>query len=265
MIESNEFNPITMRKELLYNPRILLERIAEESKRIRRVRKLKNTFVTETTDGHLTTLEFIELARDSYKLKVAYDIGANVGSWTQLAKALVPELEVHGFEPIPKFQEKYIRATKNIPNTSLHKVGLGNSDKEATMCFAGDATSFYELGPLLTSFFPSVVKSGEETVNMVRLDDYVEKNHLPFPDIMKLDIEGYEVEALKGAVKCMAHCKYLILEVSFVERHIGQPLFPEVVYFLAQHGFHILSFPVQMHTAQKIYWTDVLFENRNIA
>lgn len=254
-----------MRKELFYNPRLLIERLALESLKRRRLKKLKNTYAGHLEDMHIATLEFIELALKNYPIKVVYDIGGNTGLWTQLLKSLASaDTIVHAFEPIPKFQNQFIYSTKNIPNVFLHKVGLGNERKDTLINLAGDASSFYELGPLLTSFFPTVYKTGEEKVKMERLDDYVAENKLPFPDVMKLDIEGYEIEALKGGAKCMAHCKYLILEVSFVERHIGQPLFPELVYFLAQNGFHLLALPEFVHTGQKIYWTDILFENRNL-
>lgn len=254
-----------MRKELFYNPRLLIERIALESLKRRRLSKLKNTYAQHLSDEHIATLEFIELANKNYPIKVVYDIGANTGLWTQLLKSFTaPEVLVHAFEPIPKFQDKFAQTTKDIPNVLLHPVGLGNERKDSIIHLAGDASGFFEIGPLLTSFFPSVYKTGEQVVKMERLDDYVQENNLPLPDLMKLDIEGYEIEALKGGLKCMAHCKYLILEVSFVERHIGQPLFPDLVYFLAQHGFHLLSFPEFIHTGQKIYWTDILFENRNI-
>jgi hypothetical protein len=101
-------------------------------------------------------------------------------------------------------------------------------------------------------------------VDMVRLDDYVRTNSLPFPDLMKLDVEGYELEVLSNATECMKHCQFIILEVSFIERHIGQPLFHEILPFMASQGFELYSFPEKMHLAQRIYVTDVLFRNKNI-
>src|SRR5205823_2745105 len=123
--------------------------------------------------------------------------------------------------------------------------------------------SFLEVTETLTKMFPSEKKTNEFIVDMVRLDDYVTSKKLPYPDLMKLDVEGFELEVLKNAKKCLNHCKYIILEVSFIERHKGQPLFHDVVSFMAQHDFEIYSFPERMHLAQKIYVADVLFKNKN--
>ena len=87
------------------------------------------------------------------------------------------------------------------------------------------------------------------------------KNAIPFPDLMKLDVEGYELEVLKNAAECMRHCKYIILEVSFIERHIGQPLFHEVVSFMGQQQYYLHSFPYKMPLAQPVFMADVLFRN----
>ena len=254
-----------MRKELLYNPFLLTERIGEEFARRKRLRRLKGTSAYNLNESQITSLEFLEIAKNNYPVKVIYDIGGNIGTWSQLAKAIFPNAIIHAFEPIKKFQDHFLTNTKEFgKSVTLHKTGLGSKNGTASINVGGDASSFLEIGSLLTSFFPTVKKTGEEIVNISMLDSYVQQTNLAFPDVMKLDVEGFELEVLKSAKECMKKCKYIILEISFEERHIGQPLFPDVVYFLAQHNFHICSFPAFMHLAQKIYWTDILFENRSI-
>ena len=256
-----------MRKELFYNPGLLIERIAESFAKRRRLAKLKNTVASELAEVHITSMEFLELARknSNNSISTIYDLGGNIGTWTQLAKAVIPQAAVHGFEPIPQYQEAYAKTTAGINNVTLHKVGVGSDNKKEKFNFAAHSSSFLEVSENLTNMFPSQKKTNEFVVDMVRLDDYVKTNNLPYPDLMKLDVEGYELEVLKGAVNCMENCQYIVLEVSFIERHIGQPLFHEVVYFMAQHNYFLYSFPEKMHLAQKIYMTDVLFENKKFA
>lgn len=250
-----------MRKELFYNPRLLIERIAEESFDKRRMAKLNGTVASDLTLTHITSMEFIEMAQKNRPIKTIFDLGANVGTWTKLAKAIIPDAAVHAFEPIPLYQDEYLKSTKALSNIKLHKVGVGSENKTEKFNFSGHSSSFLEVSENLLKMFPNEKKVGEINVEMVRLDDYVAKQNIPLPDMMKLDVEGYELEVLKGALKCMANCRYIILEVSFIERHIGQPLFHEVVYFMGQNDYHVHSFPYRMHLAMPIFQADVLFKN----
>lgn len=250
-----------MRKELLYNPRLVLERLAELSIDKRRNDKLKNTPASTLSPDQISSIEFLELAKENGSIKTMFDLGANAGTWSLLADTLIPNTVIHAFEPIPKYQENFLHTTKNLSNTTLHKVGVGAENKKAKFNFAGHSSSFLEVSQNLLKMFPNEKKVGEIEVDMVRLDDYVIKNKIAFPDLMKLDVEGYELEVLKNATECMRHCQYIILEVSFIERHIGQPLFHEVVAFMGQQQFHLHAFPYKMPLAQPIFMADVLFKN----
>lgn len=250
-----------MRTELLYNPRLLVERIAEWSFDKRRLSKLKGTVAADLSLTHITSMEFIEMARSKDTIQTVYDLGANVGTWTRLAKALIPEASVHAFEPIPVYQEQYLASAGKLPGVSLHKVGAGSDNRKEKFNFSGHSSSFLDVSENLLKMFPNEKKTGEFMVDMVKLDDYVKQQQLPLPDLMKLDVEGFELEVLRNALACMKHCRYIILEVSFVERHIGQPLFHEVASFMGEQNYGLLAFPHKMHLAQPIFQADVLFHN----
>lgn len=257
----NPFNPSEMRKELFYNPGLLTERIGEGLATRRRMRQLRGTPAAGLNRDQLSTLEFVQLAAATGKIRTAYDLGANMGSWTLLAKTFLPGLTVHAFEPVPAYQQEFINSVKRITGVTLHKVGAGAENKQATFNLSGHSSSFLEVSDNLLKSYPSEKKTGDITVNMIRLDDYVREHQLPLPDLMKLDVEGYEVEALSAATECMKNCRYIILEVSFIERHIGQALFHEVAHFMASRNFMVHAFPHGMHLAQPIQSVDILFKN----
>ena len=95
-----------MRLELIYNPRLLCERLAEISLARRRLAKLRGTVAAGLTTGHIDSLELLELLRPNPP-QVIYDVGANVGTWTLLAKALYPAAQIHAFEPLSMHTEKF--------------------------------------------------------------------------------------------------------------------------------------------------------------
>jgi hypothetical protein len=60
---------------------------------------------------------------------------------------------------------------------------------------------------------------------------------LPIPDLLKLDVQGYELEVLKGAEKALRQMSAILIEVNFIDIHKGAPLIDELVLFLRDKGF----------------------------
>jgi FkbM family methyltransferase len=248
-----------MRVNLLYNPRLLCERLAVESLRRRRLKKLKGTGAVALREGHLDSLEFFEIIRDSQP-RVLYDIGANVGTWSLLAKACLPNSVIHAFEPLKLHHEGFFNTTRNIPDMALHSVAVGShySMLDMHVTSFSDASSLLEISDASVEHF-NLHKERDEKVTVVPLDDYVVNERLPLPDLVKLDVQGYELEALRGSERCLEHAKFIICEVSFIEFYRGQALFPDIVEFLHKHGFNLLALGVNTPLGKKLYQTDALF------
>ncbi len=230
-----------MRLELLYNPRVLIERLAIASQRSRRLAKLKNTVAKHLKLGHIDSLELLELTKNNPP-QVIYDIGANVGTWALLAKALFPQSEIHCFEPLPMHHAEFHKNTDKIDHIYLHNVALGSNYATLKMQVASfsDASSLLEIDSATENCF-GVTKSGEEDVLVVPLDDYRKKNQLPLPDLLKLDIQGYELEALKGGEECLSHAQFLIVEVSFLPFYKNQAFFHDIITYLASRNFYLIA------------------------
>src|SRR5260221_216120 len=108
-----------MRLRLLYSPRLVCERIAEISLERRRLRKLYVTVPASLRKGHIDSLELLELLRIK-PTHVIYDIRANVGTWTLLAKAVFPAAEVHAFEPLDQLAGEFAARTANVDSVYRH-------------------------------------------------------------------------------------------------------------------------------------------------
>lgn len=248
-----------MRFEFLYNPRLLCERVAAKSIRLRRLAKLQNTPARNLLSGHIDSLELVQLAERA-EIGVIYDLGANVGTWTLLAKSFIPNAQIHAFEPLLKHSNVFAENTSGVENISFHQVALGAENVTSTIRVTNfsDASSMLNSTKINQSQF-GIREMEQLTVQMRRLDDYRSERQLPYPDLMKLDVQGYELEVLKGAAECLRTVKAVIIEVSFIEYYERQCFFHEIVSHLAELNLFVRAFGVNTPLGAVVEQTDVLF------
>lgn len=254
-----------MRTELLYNPRLLCERLAELSIARRRRAQLRGTAAASLTDDHIDSLELLRLAGALHPT-VVYDIGANVGTWTLLCKAVLTEVEVHAFEPLAQHHAGFAMNTAALSKVSLHQIALG-SDSGRMPCHV---TSLSDASSLLPPTDAAerewqVREVAQVDVPVERLDDWRARTGAPWPSLLKLDVQGFEVEVLKGAADCLRHASAIIAEASFREFYAGQALFGDVVSFLNARGFVLHALGRSTAIGRPLVQTDALFLSRQVA
>lgn len=253
-----------MRLSLLYNPLVMIERVAVAINRRRRKNKLKNTPAANLGLGYIDSLELLELIKaDGFEAKNIFDAGANIGTWTLLAKAFFGDAIVHAFEPLSVHIEKFKENTKSLTEVHIHPFCLGSEEGTAVINVSSfsDSSSILDATPLEFEQF-GIKKSNEEEVQVKRLDNLIAEKILPVPDIMKLDVQGFELEILKGAGEYLNEMSYLIVEVSFKEYYYGQPLFLDIANYLAAHQFNIYAFGHATPLGTELGQIDVLFKNQ---
>ncbi len=229
-----------MRLSLLYNPFELVERLAIASRRRRRFRRLRGTPAAALSLGHLDSLELLDLLAPRPP-QVIYDIGANVGTWSCLAKSLFPAARIEAFEPLAQHFPRFREWTAAWPGAvRLHACALGPVERTATMHVMSfsDASSLLALSAAGATEF-AVHQASEQSVPVVPLDVLVAREQLAPPDLLKLDVQGYELEVLRGAETCLRSARAVLCEVSFREYYAGQPLFADVLSFLRERGFSL--------------------------
>jgi FkbM family methyltransferase len=256
-----------MRRELLYNPRLLCERLALESINRRRQGRLHNTVAKELQLQDISSLELLELVTPE-NINVIYDVGAHIGTWSLLAKAIFPSAQVHAFEPLAEHQDGFRKQFVGSKDVTLHPVALG-SENTATLFHVNDASSSSSVLPLADAcrMHFGLREVERVPIRLHCLDDYRTAHQISLPDLIKLDVQGYELEALKGGSQCLRSAKAVLMEVSFVELYYGQPLFADVVRFMADHGFRLHALSIATPVGKSLLQTDVLFlpANRDIA
>ena len=158
---------------------------------------------------------------------IVYDIGAHVGYTCLLFAQQVGKTgAVHAFEIVPSVANDYLRKTidaNRLTNVIVHNVGL--LDKSQSLNLPVSDT-------MMTSPYAELTVVRSELCNTVCLDQYVSDNQLPFPSLMKIDIEEAEIRCLLGAMELITRC----LPLMIIEFHT-RTLLEEGYSLLAALGY----------------------------
>jgi FkbM family methyltransferase len=124
---------------------------------------------------------------------------------------------------------------------------------------ASQSSSILELGNHKVDH-PDVTYVGKVDVGMRSINSMVDAGEINLDgiDFLNIDIQGYELQALKGMDKHLAQFKAIYLEVNRKETYIGCPLVEDLDFFLAAHGFD----RVETKWAGNTGWGDALWLRR---
>lgn len=196
------------------------------------------------------------------------DIGANAGNWSYVMHQMSPHLKhVVFFEPQKKMQDKLNSLELAGVEKVIYPYGLGEEERHLTIKGGTASASFLDVGPTQLHYFPGSVVNVSEEVEIKVLDQIYSQDKLPFPDVIKLDVQGYELNVLKGAINVLSKTKYLVVELSFREFYTGQPSLWELLKFLEENRYVMVGHGYEWWSSKKpleLLQIDGIFENARL-
>jgi FkbM family methyltransferase len=167
------------------------------------------------------------------------DIGANTGQFAVMMNTIFPEATIHSFEPLHDCFLELKNKQSHISSLQCYNIALGEINGKTSIHrneFTA-SSSILSTKEDLVSIFPETAKSDIETIEIATLDSMLEGRSLPKRILAKLDVQGYEMNVLRGAINTLPKVSVIIVETSFFELYDSQPLFREVYEFLDGNGF----------------------------
>jgi hypothetical protein len=145
-------------------------------------RRYVNKWHGENNCDPATNGEYHLLRQRLPTAKVVFDVGANIGEWSREALRVNPTLQLHCFEPS--------KATFELPG-------------EMTLNVVGTEYTMNSLFRREGAVFPNAEPPRTERIRLESVDHYCAERGIQHIDLLKVDVEGYELEVFKGMSQCL--------------------------------------------------------------
>ena len=170
--------------------------------------------------GHLRAIGrqdevFADFRARGFSPSLIFDVGAADGTWTDAVQPIFPQARFVLVEPRRTAREPTVRAA------------IGSREGTATL-------TDWDTGSTLLPVDPA--QGPQHQVRVTTLDRLAEEHGMP--DFVKLDVEGFELEALRGAGSLFGRTRLFVIEASMY-RFSGRPLLHEVVAFMAERDYFV--------------------------
>jgi FkbM family methyltransferase len=209
----------------------------------------------------------------NHTVNTIFDVGANTGQTTRKYRDSFPSALIYAFEPCPYIFNEF---TSNFDNDSrVIPYNIAISDISGTSYLFlnknSGTNSMQEINRNIDIDLyvnPEFVENiGKVQVPVTSLDNFVFGNNIEYIDILKMDIQGNELQALKGSLNLLRERKISMIysEIWFVQLYEKTPMFFQLYEYLFQFGFELYDLYNKRYTSNgQIKWADAIFVNAKL-
>ena len=167
---------------------------------------------------------------------VVFDVGANTGLYTEAFLNLIPNAQVFAFEPsIGAIKEFQIRFSGHS-NVHLIPIALGKENSVLSLYSDKSGSGLASLTKRRVQHF-GIEMDYVESISCRKLDDWIIERNV-YPDFIKIDVEGHELDVLSGAISTLS--KVPVIQFEFGGCNIDtRTFFQDFWYFFTAQNFLI--------------------------
>jgi|CXWL01.1.fsa_nt_gi FkbM family methyltransferase len=176
---------------------------------------------------------------ETLQFECIVDVGANRGQFALIARKVFPGAKIYSFEPLREPAQVFRAIFVNDPNVKLYPYAIGRERTISTLHVTrdDDSSSMLPVTQTQSAIFPGAAEMEVREVTVLPLSQALDAVSLPAASLLKIDVQGFELEVLKGSEDILAKFSHLYVECSFIELYKGQALADEIISWLAQRGF----------------------------
>lgn len=172
-------------------------------------------------------------------INTAFDIGANVGRWSKACRLAMPNAFICAFEPIPSCQDAMRRKMQGDKRHQIFPCALGSSRGQMILNVHEHAASSSLLSEnqAMKNINAKSTTIEKISVTIETLDHLKQSNDWAAPYFLKLDVQGFELEVLKGASNILSNTALIVAETSFKSLYERQAIFSDLHDYLNKARF----------------------------
>jgi len=202
-----------------------------------------------------------------HEIRTVIDVGANTGQFARLIHRICPAAKVLSFEPLPDCRTELEATLAQIPGSKSFPIALGDTTGTVPMHQSAfsPCSSLLNGTPQLGDDYPDAAIVNPIIVSLERLDDVLTGETLAPGLLVKLDVQGYEIPVIRGALQTLGRAAVVVVEVCFFRKlYQGQPLFDDIYQLLRGLGFTYMGCPEQypQKSDGRIVEADAVFERQ---
>lgn len=197
------------------------------------------------------TRAFFEgLAARGFAPASVLDVGAHRGEWSRTARAVFPRARFVLVEPQREWAGDLERFCAETAGAAAVAAETGRAEWIAAAAGAEAGERVLAVDPagggssLLPGAEGAAAMGAEaRTVPVVTLDSLYAGGARPLPELVKIDVEGMELEVLRGASSLLGTAEIFVIEAALFRYRPEQASFAELVAFMADRGYLPYDFP----------------------
>jgi FkbM family methyltransferase len=191
--------------------------------------------------GVAAGVEHVRVLRGMAGLRTVVDIGGNRGQFALAARHYFPDAKIVSFEPLPEPGAKFRSVFAEDTKATLIDAAIGPISGEALIHVStrDDSSSMLPITATQAAIFPGTAEIGTSMVRTTRLEQHLPAAEIETPALLKLDVQGFELQALTGCETELSRFAWVYVECSFMELYAGQAFAGEVIAWLRERGFQL--------------------------
>ena len=191
--------------------------------------------------GTAAAVEHFNVLRSLKEVETIIDVGANKGQFSLASRFILPNSKIYSFEPLEKPAKIFKSLFSYDKKVVLFRYALGakKSSLDINISRKDDSSSILNISKNQTSIFPGTDYLRSEKIDLAPLSFFLKPKHFKNRTLMKIDVQGFELEVLKGSYDLFKYIHYIYVECSFIQLYEKQPLAYNVIKFLEDFSFYL--------------------------
>ena len=193
---------------------------------------------------------------------IILDVGSHEGESLQLFQKIFPQAKLYAIEPNPEKKDLLLPYLSNLED--LFVGALSNQSGKAVWHLNEDTgtSSLKESNESAQKFWEASIKTKEmHEVATLTLDDWMKNHSISELGLLKIDVQGSELDVLKGGFKSLkaGQIKHIHCEITLIDAYQDTGQLSEILKLLEECGFRLFDIQHLSRTGRRLTFFDGLF------